>query len=671
MRSITLPLLLCIPTICFAQDTLTDQILAAGNADDDADRLAFLQAITERDGLTPELTADLEKITTGVDEWVNNPRTNYFGGQIGKTRDYDFGIAEGSPFYPLTHIYRGRMVFALTIQSGNIWSYPDRRTEWFGIARDHFRAYSDAFPENRIARMYLGEPIPWEKAYAADPKAPEWANLQRDGLESIADIVEWWIDNRLQENGEFGGGWGDDCEMWRWWVPVMLGFESANISEAQGFFSNALMGQEHMAGGYMSRMTDVEHSAEDSTDAILPMMHLDPDSELWQGRARRLAELMKTLWTGRNERGFLQFKSTYFTVDTVHEDTKKACDTPYHTRAIQPALVLWQRTGDEELGALFTDWMDTWVEATAREENGKPAGIIPAALHWPEGTVGGLSPDWWDPQNHGEPTLYEWPSSVGALTDALLLTYRMTGDEKYLEPILSMARARMDYVANPPENREPGSLAWCASRMGFLNGTLAKYRMLTGDTQFDELLGGGSSSYLRYRLTGDSQPMLGALSDNALSFAQNFERYTGEVRWTDRVLRFPAAFRGNVVLAEPQFEVRSPNTTLLYSTVTGDPGGIGTFPMNAVRWLTPPREIAALVTDAGPNRFEAELYHFGNARRGMAAEFYMLEPGQYTLTLTIGKQRKPAAAYDLSVDGPRTMLAFTVPGRKLCRVTAE
>ena len=77
MRSITLPLLLCIPTICFAQDTLTDQILAAGNADDDADRLAFLQAITERDGLTPELTADLEKITTGVDEWVNNPRTNY------------------------------------------------------------------------------------------------------------------------------------------------------------------------------------------------------------------------------------------------------------------------------------------------------------------------------------------------------------------------------------------------------------------------------------------------------------------------------------------------------------------------------------------------------------------------------------------------------------------
>ena len=27
-------------------------------------------------------------------------------------------------------------------------------------------------------------------------------------------------------------------------------------------------------------------------------------------------------------------------------------------------------------------------------ENGKPAGVLPAAIHWPEGTIGGLSPDW-------------------------------------------------------------------------------------------------------------------------------------------------------------------------------------------------------------------------------------------------------------------------------------
>ena len=57
--------------------------------------------------------------------------------------------------------------------------------------------------------------------------------------------------------------------------------------------------------------------ARDSADVITPMMHLDPDNPTWLARAARLAQLMETLWTGRNDRGQLQFKSTYFTVDRV------------------------------------------------------------------------------------------------------------------------------------------------------------------------------------------------------------------------------------------------------------------------------------------------------------------------------------------------------------------
>ena len=66
----------------------------------------------------------------------------------------------------------------------------------------------------------------------------------------------------------------------------------------------------------------------------------------------------------------------------------------------------------------------------------------------------------------------------------LLLTYHMPGDETYLEAIRSMARIRLGYLKERPQG-EPGSPAWCGSRMGFLGGTIAKYRMLTGDDQFD------------------------------------------------------------------------------------------------------------------------------------------------------------------------------------------
>ena len=418
----------------------------------------------------------------------------------------------------------------------------------------------------------------------------------------------------------------------------------------------------------MSRMTDVEHSAEDSTDAILPMMHLEPDNPAWQRRALRLAELTETLWTGRNERGFLQFKSTYFNVERVHEDPQKACDTPYHVRAVQPALLYWLRTGDARVGRLLSDWMSTWVDAAARSENGKPAGVLPAALHWPEGTIGGLSPDWWDPQNHGEPTLYQWPSSVGGLTDALLLTYHLTRDEKYLAPLRSMARIALRHADKRAGGEaSPGSEAWCAERMGFLKGTLAKYRLLTGDDSFDRLLGGKGSPVLQLRLTGDRRPVEKALADAATAFSYNFARYTDEVRYTDRVLRFPAVFQGNVRLAPPDFPVRSPDHALLYSTVTGDPAGLGSFPMNAVRWLTRPRQIAVLVTDAGRARFEAELFHFGQAPRPMGAELYLLEPGEYRLTLAAGTKTLHEAA--VTVSGPRTQVAFDLPARQVCRLT--
>ncbi|UCH35859.1 MAG: hypothetical protein JSV65_05760 [Armatimonadota bacterium] len=653
-----------------ADEPISSVVQKAGNADDDGERLAMLRQLRQRPDLDPALAADLDKLIPFIEQWVDGKRLHFYSSQVGRTKGYDFGIAPDSPLHPLTYLYSGRMVLTIVMQSGNIWSYPDRRAEWFDIARGFFEQAHAAFPDNRIARMYLGEPTPWERQWPQVPGAPEWAINQRVGLEGIADIVEWWIDHRLQENGEFGGGWGDDCEMWRWWVPVLIGFHDPKITGAQAFFSNALMSEEHMRGGYTSRMTDVEHTAEDSTDAILPMMHLGPDDDVWQRRALRLAELMRDPWTGRNECGFLQFKSTYFTFNAVDDDPQKACDTPYHVRAIQPALLYWQRTRDTELTELFTAWMDTWVDATARAENGKPAGIIPAAIHWPDGGIGGLSKDWWDPRNHSEPTLYQWPSAMGAMTDALLLTYHITASEKYLEPIRSMARIRLRHIEDPQKG-EPGSEAWCAARMGFLAGTIAKYRLLTGDDQFDRLLGGGASPHVAFRLTGERDPLHAALRDNARAFAHNFERYTSEVRYTDRVLRFPAVFQGDVKLAEPSFQVHSPRPELLYSTATGDPGAVGYFPMNAVRWLTSPREIAALVTDAGASRFEAELFHFGVEPREMGAELYLLNPGEYALSLLDPESDRPLHAQRVTVAGPRTRVELELPARRLCVVRIE
>jgi hypothetical protein len=649
-------------------DTIKSTIQLAGNADEDAVRLGYLRQLQEQPGLDELLKKDLDKLILQVERWINEKSLPYFGREVGRTGDFDFGIASSSPLYPLTYLYRGRMVTWYTMESGSVWSIPERKRAFLDKARGFFEKAAEAFPENKILRMYLGEPIAPEKSYAVVPGAPHWVVYQREGLERLADIIEWWVDNRMQENGEYGGGWGDDCEMWRWWMPVLIGFDSAKITRAQQRFSEALMAQPHMRPGYTTRMSDVEHTAEDSADVITPMMHVMPDDEIWSKRALRLAELMETLWTGRNERGFLQFKSTYFTADKVDLNPKRACDTVYHPRAVQPTLLYWQRTGDERLTRLFSAWMDTWVDAAARTERGKPAGIIPTAIHWPDGTVGGLGPDWWDPRNHGEYTLYLYPSAMSLMTHTLLLTHHMTGDTKYLEPIRSMADIRLKYLNAPPRS-EPaaGSEAWCASRLGGVSSVAAKYRFLTGNSDFDRLIARETSAYMRFRLHADLDSLVSSLRNTAEALRINFPGYTSEVRYTDRVLRFPALFGQNGILPKPVTTIRSPDPSLLYSTVTGDPGGAGYFPLNAVRWLTPPRDIAALVTESGTDKFSAELFHFGKKKRAMSAELYMLEPGDYTLTIARkdAEGQTPLKTHKFTVRGLRNKVSFELPPREL------
>jgi len=664
-----LGVVLCAAQAKAGDDSIAAVIQRAGNADSDEVRLGYLRQLGERPNLDNALREDLAKLITQIERWLGEKRLDYFGGQVRRNKNFDFDIPESSVLYPLTWLYRGRMVIWYTLESGGVWSIAERRREFFGIARGFFEKAARAFPENKIVRMYLGSPTGPYKNYPAVSGAPQWAVYQREGLERLADIIEWWIENRMQGNGEYGGGWGDDCEMWRWWVPVLIGFDSPKITRAQARFSTALMDQPHIKLGYTTRMSDVEHTAEDSADVITPMMHLDPDNDLWRGRALRLAELMEEFWTARNERGFLQFKSTYFTANKIDTNPTRACDTVYHPRVVQPTLLYWQRTADANLTKLFSAWMDTWVDAAARAERGKPAGIIPTAIHWPDGKIGGVSPDWWDPRNHGEYTLYLYPSAMDQMTHTLLLTHYITGKAKYLEPIRSLANIRLRYLSSPPKKEPaPGTEAWCASKLGGLSSVIAKYRFLTGNTEFDELISKESLPYIRFRMDGDFSSLVSALGNNAEALRVNFEGYTSEVRYTDRVLRFPRLFTGNDTLSKPAVTFHTPNPSLLYSTVTGDPGGAGYFPLNAVRWLTEPRNIAALVRESGTEQFAAELFHFGREKRPMSAEFYLLKPGEYILTLTSknGEEQKLLTTDKFVVKDGKTRVFFELPPRKLC-----
>jgi hypothetical protein len=56
----------------------------------------------------------------------------------------------------------------------------------------------------------------------SDLQAPLWSVAQREALCRLRLLAHWWVNERQAANGEFGGKLGDDVELLRTWVTLVL-----------------------------------------------------------------------------------------------------------------------------------------------------------------------------------------------------------------------------------------------------------------------------------------------------------------------------------------------------------------------------------------------------------------------------------------------------------------
>jgi hypothetical protein len=662
-------------------------IQKAGDTNDDYERQVLLEELAKVSSEDEVLCNEATSLGDFAKRWNESGLKFYDASIRGKPHramgDYDFGVAKDSPLRPICDLYRGRMLAWTLIENSTVRTNP-KESKWFkDEAVASFQRVKKAFPKNTVARMYLGEALPWGVVPEKVEGAPEWATLQREQLERLCEIVRWWITHRQKaDTGEFGGGWGDDCEMWRWWAAVLLGFDDPQITAAQLKFSRSAVTRPHLKGGFNTTITDVEHAAEDTTDNLVPLMVLEPENEKWTNWGLKLGDFMRDVWTGKNERGQLQFKSFYFSATETAPQPQRAFDVIANVGALHPALIAWQKTGDEKLGAQICAWLDTWVDATARAENGKPAGILPACIRWPDGAVAGAEGNWWEPIKSGGfmHSYYLWPSVITEITDALMLAHVMTGRESYLAPLRSMAAIRLKHLKNPAGDLKPGSEAWCVDQLaprqnansntGGLVKTLARFKALTGTSEFDELIALEGSEFVIRTDEAGKRELENALRESLGALRVNFPGFTSEVRSTDRCMRF-VQFLAQDYAFDAYKGVTQPKHELLYRMVTGDKNA-PRFPQMAVRWLTPPKDIAALVTEASTTKFAAELFHFGKKSREMSAELRQLKPGNYKASLIVcGKPLQLPSEALLIEKGHHTRLSFTLPAGQLATLRIE
>jgi len=664
-------------------------VTAAGNAADEPTRLAHLRSLAARadPALDTTTRGELDALLPVVAAWVDGRAVAAadIGAGRGEAHRYLHGFFNNatrpfepafptppratSPLYPLWAYYRARFLAWYLIEHSEVSRVPERRQLFLAEAERCFDLARAAFPENPVLRIYAGENLPAPDLSAPDARAPAWANHQRRALEQLHRIIRWWIDERQLANGEFGGNWGDDVEMWRWWAAILIGFDDPVVTAAQERLARGNLSRPGLAAGYTNHLTDVEHTAEETADTLTPMLHAAPESPEWARRTRRLLELADAVWWGENRRGGWQFKHIDFNHERLGPDAGRTYDTGYHVRVLQPVLLLWQRTGDPALGAPLKRWLGTWAEAAQGTDNGKPAGIVPAALHWPSGRVGGATRGWIGPDLGGDPMLdlYSWPAfPVTAMTSALVQAHVQTGEARFLQPLRQMAELRRAHLAAGDPDGPPGSAAWAAHRLpAVINDALAKWRQLTGDSRYDDLLRADAGGYVRFLLDGDEAALTRALEATARTLSVNWPLYTSEVRYTDRVLSFPQAWPRAVASGLDRID-----PALLYSTVTGDPGRVETYPLNGARWHTLPRELAVRVAVNRRDRFAADLFHFGGATRDMGVSLFTLTPGRWTWRVTTADGRVVAEGARTSDGSPRR-LEFSLPPRVACRLEVE
>ncbi|MEE2786399.1 MAG: hypothetical protein VX589_03605 [Myxococcota bacterium] len=634
------------PSMVTADSPLTQLVHRAGSADSDIDRYAILReaevmidAQSEQGATYRAMMDFLDRWTLGrANHWTPGDQeqsgeagylAGFFNGQVwpGQT-DIPVNVSESSIFYPLWCFYRGRMLVWTAIQSGFLTDvYFEEARRLLGIARE-------AFPDNDVIRMYLDEPTEWPVPFAAAPDVPDWANHQRIALFKLNEVVQYWIDFRQAPDGQFGGGWGDDVEMWRWWSPILLGFESPALVDAQTKLADGIFALERMRDGFSSILTDVEHSAEDSSDTITPMLLLDPNNPVWQARARQVGALMSSRWQSENAAGRIQFTSSYLSSEGAGTAPENACDTPYHARVTQPLLALWLQTKDVSVGDLLIPWLNTWVWATATEDNGKPAQVMPAAISYPSANLRGPNSKWWDPGCHLNPATFRFPRAQKLMLTTLAVAAALTGTPTLLAPI----RTAYEMAGSGDSKAQAGTLAWAIAETegDWITGA-SKYRQLTGDQAFDEGLRRAGTAYVKSQLTDDMGAVDEALAKLVDELAYDRAAHTTEVRYTDRVFKFHRRY-ANLYRSTPTGRI---DTNLIYQMVTGDWTRPDYGARPAVRWLISPLDVAIRVIDGGVERFEADIVHFVDRASPFRLKLFRLRRGPlvWTLTSTSGERR--------------------------------
>jgi hypothetical protein len=430
---------------------------------------------------------------------------------------------------------------------------------------------------------------------------PLWAFRQVDHLEQVSRFVNWYIDHRQIENGEFGGGLSDDGDLTNWWPgAALMGATPDKILQSLRRHLDAFYAQGMFTNGLSTIQTDELHSYEEGIQVLGQAMLLDYASPVQLERAMETAGATEKI-TGVNAAGHRHIRSSYFSGTKVATEGVWGWSKPSSYLILHPAMALVEFNGSPRAKKWLLELADGLLAHRRTDASG--AASVSTTIEFA--------------------TDKDLPGAgVGAGADRALTVlwaaYRWTGDRKYLQPFLDAGPRGLGQIA-------ANALDQMAVRE-------------TWGPQFPVLaaIGGDSASrHFAWQVTGDTKYLEELYADQAKAARLREYINTQGSLWIDRV---------NVPDAEIQ-RARLGGVAIVRNYV---------YPGHAVSWrfADPGAEqrVAILVPQATPEFVRITAYNLDTKPVAAAMTGWNVDPGEWSMSVNGGPAQTVAFERTKSVD---------------------
>lgn len=379
-----------------------------------------------------------------------------------------------------------------------------------GLYRRLYADISDLLkvdPENQISREYWGDITfgsqgwpPFEQPKPTDG-TPLWAFRQTQDLKQVSQYMNWWIDERQADFGDFGGGLSDDSDLLQQWPGVaLMGVQPDKITHSLNRLTDAVYANGMFTDGLSTIVTDELHAYEEGINSNSSALYVNYGDPL---AVERLFTTVKALprVIDKNPAGHVHFNTNWYSGKIAYREGPWEWQKPYSFGVVHPSILIGDYNGDQTAKDTVIGLADGYMAHT------KPDGSLPNEINWRS-----------DAERGG--TVLQGSGADGPF-QIFWSAYRLTGDKKYLAPLQwRIAKNGVRALQSINENALT-EMGLAAANKDALVKAAAK--------------GGAFERYSAWNLTGDKKHLEALYADEIQFNAQHMYMHTEGHWWSDRV----------------------------------------------------------------------------------------------------------------------------------------